>query len=63
MKYVQMATLLKFMMVSLLMVFPSFSADARLYGYAGGNGTGEQLLHEIHLLGPEDPEQKMLKKM
>ncbi len=27
------------------------------------NGTGEQLLHEIHLLGPEDPEQKMLKKM
>ena len=39
------------------------TAAARLNGYTGGNGTREQLLREIHLLGLEDKEQKTLKKL
>jgi methionine-S-sulfoxide reductase len=36
------------------------TAAARLNGYAGGNGTREQLLREIHLLGLNDSEKKVL---
>ena len=39
------------------------TAAARLNGYAGGNGTREQLLREIHLLGLDDTEKKMLEKL
>lgn len=38
------------------------TAAARLNGYAGGNGTREQLLREIHLLGLDDSEKKVLEK-
>jgi len=38
------------------------TAAARLNGYAGGNGTREQLLREIHLLGLDDSEKKGLEK-
>lgn len=38
------------------------TAAARLNGYAGGNGTREQLLREIHLLGMDDSEKKGLEK-
>ena len=39
------------------------TAAARLNGYAGGNGSREQLLREIHLLGLDDSEKKILEKM
>ena len=39
------------------------TAAARLNGYAGGNGTREQLLREIHLLGLDDGEKKVLEKL
>ncbi|MDZ7666218.1 MAG: peptide-methionine (S)-S-oxide reductase [Desulfotignum sp.] len=39
------------------------TATARLNGYAGGNGTREQLLREIHLLGLDDTEKKVLEKL
>lgn len=38
------------------------TAAARLNGYAGGHGTREQLLREIHLLGLDDGEKKLLEK-
>lgn len=37
MKYTHMATLLKYMMVSMFMVFPVFSADARPRDEAGND--------------------------
>jgi methionine-S-sulfoxide reductase len=39
------------------------TAAARLNGYAGGNGTRQQLLREIHLLGLENSEKKGLEKL
>lgn len=38
------------------------TAAARLNGYAGGNGTRKQMLREIHQLGLDDSEKKVLEK-
>ncbi|MCA1793470.1 MAG: peptide-methionine (S)-S-oxide reductase [Desulfobacteraceae bacterium] len=39
------------------------TAAARLNGYAGGNGSREQLLREMHLLGLDDAQNKVLEKL
>ena len=39
------------------------TAAARLNGYAGGNGSREQLVREMHLLGLDEAQKKLLEKL
>ena len=39
------------------------TAAARLNGYAGGNGSREQFVREIHLLGLDEAQKKLLEKL